>query len=147
MTAGTMVDFEDVDKDIQELLHESINVRQRAYCPYSKFQVGAALRCQDGTISTGCNVENASFPAGVCAERAAISKAISEGKAKFSAIAVVAKSVNGAVTSPCGVCRQMLAEFGDMPVYLAPPDMKKVLKTSVRDLLPFSFGLNGVMFD
>ncbi|XP_015118200.1 uncharacterized protein LOC107041900 [Diachasma alloeum] len=147
MTAGKVIDFDDLDKDIQELIHEAMNVREKAYCPYSNFQVGAALRCEDGTISTGCNVENAAFAAGVCAERAAISKAISEGKRKFSALAVVAKSVDGAATSPCGVCRQMLAEFGDIPIYLAPPDMKKVLRTSLRELLPFSFGLNGVIFE
>ncbi|XP_011300521.1 cytidine deaminase-like [Fopius arisanus] len=147
MTAGKLIDFDDIEKDIQELIHESIRVRERAYCPYSNFQVGAALRCDDGTIVTGCNVENAAFTAGTCAERCAVSKAISEGKRKFRGLAVVANCVEGAITAPCGVCRQMLVEFGDMPVYLASPDKKKVLRTSLRELLPISFGFNGVIFE
>lgn len=113
-----------------------------AYTPYSNFKVGAALRCNDGTIIRGCNIENSSFSATICAERTAISKAISDGKLKFQAIAVAADMINNLITSPCGVCRQTLAEFGDMSVYLTDPTMTKIVQTSVNDLLPLAFRLN-----
>lgn len=112
-----------------------------AYAPYSRFQVGAALLCEDGTIYGGCNVENASYPAGICAERTALSKAISEGKRHFKAVAVVADEENGRVTAPCGICRQSLAEFGNINVYLSKPDMKTVVTTTIQELLPLTFGL------
>ena len=110
-----------------------------AYAPYSHFTVGAALLCADGTVYTGCNVENAAFSPTVCAERVAFFKAISDGKRAFTAIAVV----NGKDTpcTPCGVCRQVMAEF-------CQPDFSVILEkdgapTAYRlaDLLPHSFAL------
>ncbi|XP_071563414.1 cytidine deaminase isoform X1 [Temnothorax nylanderi] len=125
--------------DIQELIRESATVRENSYSPYSKFKVGAAVRCADGSITRGCNVENASFPAGVCAETTAIARAVSEGKQKFTALAVVADQESTTFTTPCGVCRQFMSEFGDnIPIYLSRTDMKKVLRTKVNELLPLS---------
>lgn len=129
------------DPEIQELIKESARSRKMAYSPYSRFQVGAALLCEDGIIYGGCNVENASYPAGICAERTALSKAISEGKRHFKAVAVVADEEKGKVTAPCGICRQSLAEFGNINVYLSKPDMKTVITTTIQELLPLTFGL------
>jgi len=126
------------DADIQELIKESATVRVNSYAPYSKFKVGAAVRCADGSISRGCNVENASYPAGVCAEITAIARAVSEGKRKFTALAVVADQESTAFTTPCGMCRQFMSEFGDISIYLSRSDMKKVLRTKVNELLPLS---------
>lgn len=126
------------DADTQELIRESAAAREKSYSPYSKFKVGAAVRCADGSISRSCNVENASFPASVCAETAAIVRAVSEGKRKFTALSVVADQENK-FTTPCGVCRQVISEFGDnIPIYLTKSDMKQVLRTSTSELFPFS---------
>lgn len=108
-----------------------------AYAPYSRFRVGAALLTADGRIYTGCNVENASYPATVCAERVAIFKAVSEGETRFEAIAIVCDSHRPC--SPCGVCRQVMAEFSpDMRVLMIGED--SVNEQSVADLLPYGFG-------
>ncbi|MFF2754278.1 cytidine deaminase [Psychrobacillus sp. NPDC058041] len=120
------------------LMESSKTAREKAYVPYSKFPVGAALLTTDGEVIHGCNIENASFGLTNCAERTAIFKAVSEGKNKFAAIAVVADT-EGPV-SPCGACRQVLAEFcdGNMPVYLT--NLKgNVLETTVSELLPGAF--------
>ncbi|KAH0951953.1 hypothetical protein HN011_004344 [Eciton burchellii] len=127
------------DANIQELIRASVAARENSYSPYSKFKVGAAVRCADGSISQGCNVENACFPAGVCAETSAIARAVSEGKKKFMMLAVVADHDNTVFTTPCGVCRQMIAEFGDIPIYLTRTDMKQVLRIRTSDLLPLAF--------
>lgn len=110
------------------------------FSPYSKFKVGAALRLADGSIVTGCNVENATFSPSICAERTALVKAISEGHHSFKALAVVAYQENS-FTTPCGVCRQTLSEFttNDIPVYVAKPSPTRVLVTSLFSLLPMSF--------
>ncbi|MBN1120249.1 MAG: cytidine deaminase [Anaerolineae bacterium] len=117
------------------LVEAARQVRERAYAPYSKYKVGAALLTQDGSIITGCNVENAAYPACICAERVAITRAISEGKREFVAIAVVTS--NGG--TPCGICRQVMAEFApSMPVIIA--DEKKIVaEYPVSDLLPHYF--------
>ncbi|KAL0120659.1 hypothetical protein PUN28_008384 [Cardiocondyla obscurior] len=134
-----IIDFATLDADSQELIKESARVRENSYSPYSKFKVGAAVRCTDGSISRGCNVENAAYPAGVCAETTAIARAVSEGKQKFTALAVVADQESTNFTTPCGVCRQFISEFGDnIPIYLSRSDMKKVLRTKVNELLPLS---------
>lgn len=112
-------------------------VRKFAYCPYSNFQVGAALSVENGKIYGGCNVENVSFTVGTCAERCAFVKATSEGEKKFVSIAVVAESEN--ITTPCGACRQFINEFGNLNVYCTKPAFEKVLVTTAEELLPYAF--------
>ncbi|XP_018804931.1 PREDICTED: cytidine deaminase-like [Bactrocera latifrons] len=140
-------DFKELAPDAQELIRAAIEARRMAYCPYSKFQVGAAIQTGDGSIYTGCNIENGAYPAGICAERTAACKAVSDGKRDFVACAVVAQQESG-FTTPCGVCRQFLAEFAmqrDFPLYCAKPACPPlhVLVTSIRDLLPRSFSFLG----
>lgn len=110
----------------EELAAKACDMTKRSYAPYSHFHVGAALLCDDGTIFTGCNVENASFGATNCAERTAVFKAVSEGYTHFTAIAIAGGSGGeiGAACPPCGICRQVLSEFcdSDMPVLLAKAD-------------------------
>lgn len=115
-------------------------VFSRNFSPYSGFKVGAAIRLANGSISTGCNIENSSYSPSICAERTAACKAISEGQHEFKAIAVVAYQEES-FTTPCGVCRQFLSEFAtkDVPVYVAKPSPHQVLVTSVGSLLPMSF--------
>lgn len=111
--------------------------RERAWAPYSNFRVGAALETADGTIITGCNIENASYGLTVCAERVAMFKALSEGHRDFVRIAVVADTA--VPTSPCGACRQVLWEFGqDLEVILA--NLTAITGThQLADLLPHAF--------
>ena len=120
---------------IDHLVEAARHARQTAYAPYSRFAVGAALLTQSGKVVTGCNIENASFGLTVCAERVAIWKAVSEGETDFLALAVVT-SIDG---SPCGACRQVMAEFAlDMPVIIA--DLKQVHRiATVAELLPGAF--------
>jgi cytidine deaminase len=120
----------------QSLIDLANEARRRAYVPYSKYPVGAALRTKSGRLYTGVNVENAAYPHTMCAERVAIFKAVSEGENEFDVIAVVTN--NGG--SPCGGCRQVMAEFGlDTIVLIA--DGNGVLKKemTVADLLPEAF--------
>ena len=125
----------------RSLMESAARAREFSYSPYSHYCVGAALLTADGRIYTGCNVENAGLSATNCAERTAIFKAVSEGIRDFSAIAVVGGR-QGEVSpfcAPCGVCRQVLAEFcsPDMPVILGTPEDFKVY--TLGELLPFSF--------
>ncbi len=120
----------------QALIDLANTARQRAYAPYSNYPVGAALRTKTGHIFTGVNVENAAYPQTMCAERVAIFKAVSEGEKDFEVITVVTN--NGG--SPCGGCRQVMAEFGlDTIVLLADGNGKLVKQTTVRELLPDAF--------
>ena len=124
------------DEDRQKLINLALEARRNAYAPYSNYAVGAALRAKSGRVFTGVNVENAAYPASICAERTAIFKAVSEGEQKFEAIAVVTK--NGG--SPCGSCRQVLAEFGlDILVVIADEEGKSVKQMTVAELLPEAF--------
>lgn len=124
------------NEERQALIDLGNEARRRAYVPYSNYRVGAALRGKSGKIYTGVNIENAAYPVTVCAERVAIFKAISEGECEFDAISVVTD--NGG--SPCGSCRQVMAEFGlDLVVYIADGNGKLVQETTVRDLLPGAF--------
>lgn len=108
-----------------------------AYIPYSNYPVGAALRSTDGTIYGGCNVENAAYPATICAERTALVKAVSEGRREFDTIAVVTK--NGG--SPCGTCRQMLYEFAPtLRVIIANLEGEVQYEMVLSDLLAKGFG-------
>ncbi|MGM9951249.1 MAG: cytidine deaminase [Lysinibacillus sp.] len=123
---------------MEQLLEESKIAREKAYVPYSQFQVGAALLGEDGTVYHGCNIENAGYSMTNCAERTAFFKAVSEGVKKFKALAIVADTDRPC--SPCGACRQVMTEFcsPDMPVYLT--NLKgDVQQTTVGELLPGAF--------
>jgi cytidine deaminase len=121
----------------QKLIQAAQEARQWAYAPYSNYTVGAALLTRSGRIYDGVNVENAAYPTGICAERVAVFKAVSEGEREFEAIAVV--TINGG--SPCGSCRQVLAEFGlHTIVLLANADGQLLQEMTVADLLPGAFG-------
>jgi cytidine deaminase len=120
----------------QSLIDLANEARRRAYVPYSNYPVGAALRTKTGRIYTGVNVENAAYPHTMCAERVAIFKAVSEGESEFEVIAVVTN--NGG--SPCGGCRQVMAEFGlDTIVLIADGDGNLQKEMTVADLLPEAF--------
>jgi cytidine deaminase len=122
------------------LLAQAREARRHAYAPYSRFPVGAALLCEDGTIYTGCNVENASFSLTNCAERVALQKAVSEGRRQFRAIAVVGPQ-DDAACAPCGSCRQVMYEFGpDMPVVTPGGAAGRPTITPMHALLPGAFG-------
>ena len=119
------------------LLEKAKKAKENAYVPYSNFRVGAALLCKNGDVYTGCNVENAAYSPTCCAERVAVFKAVSSGNKEFEAIAVTSDSND--ITYPCGVCRQVLAEFAlDMDVISSNKDLEnEVLK--VEELLPRAF--------
>jgi cytidine deaminase len=120
----------------QALIDLANTARQRAYAPYSNYPVGSALRTRSGRIYTGVNVENAAYPQTMCAERVAIFKAVSEGEKEFEVIAVVTD--NGG--SPCGGCRQVMAEFGlETTVLLADGTGRLIKETTVKELLPDAF--------
>ncbi|EDW11171.1 cytidine deaminase [Drosophila mojavensis] len=145
--AANVREHDSLDASIQELIRAAAEARNYAYCPYSNFAVGAAIRTSDGSIYTGCNIENGAYAASICAERTAAVKALSEGKRQFVACAVVAQQDNG-FTTPCGVCRQFLAEFAsngrDIALYAAKPTNLplRVLCTSVLQLLPNGFSFS-----
>ncbi|MBO4287618.1 MAG: cytidine deaminase [Kiritimatiellae bacterium] len=128
-------------QDAHELVQAARNAAKTAYCPYSNYPVGAALRLRDGRIVTGCNIENASYGLCNCAERTAIFKAVSEGRRAFTALAVCGGTERPAY--PCGACRQVIAEFcpPDMPVYIAALEGDDIAATTVGELLPLTFSL------
>ena len=120
---------------VEELVRLAVSARKRAYAPYSDYQVGSALLTVDGAVYVGCNVENASYPATICAERVALTSAIADGQRDFVAIAVATRDGG----SPCGICRQVMAELGPgMDVYIAAAD-GVYRTTSVQALLPDAF--------
>ena len=121
-----------------ELMNLAQDAATRAYAPYSKFPVGAALETDDGRIFTGCNVENASYGLGRCAEQTAIQKMVSEGGRKFTRIAVFTHSTPP--SSPCGACRQVLYEFGPDARVMMGNHSAEVIEYTVRGLLPGAFG-------
>ena len=108
-----------------------------AYAPYSKFRVGAALLADDGTIIAGCNVENASYPAGTCAERVALGAAVASGRQRFKAVAICTEAKEA--TPPCGICRQALAEFGLGLVVISTTVGGAEARWTLSDLLPHAF--------
>ena len=125
-------------EEFKKLIKEAEKARKRAYTPYSKFKVGAAVLSSDGKIFSGCNIENASFGMSVCAERVAIFKAISEGSTKFKAIAVIGDTDKPC--SPCGACRQVISEFGE-EILLVMANLKGDVKIKkIGELLPEAFG-------
>ena len=126
-----------VPRGLPELARRAREARRRAHAPFSRFKVGAALRTADGEVITGCNIENASYGLTLCAERVAVFKAVSEGRRKFDAIAVVADAPK--LAAPCGPCRQILWEFcGDVWVHLT--NLRGKARTlRMSELLPYPF--------
>lgn len=119
----------------EELVQCALQARERAYAPYSRYRVGAALLTDDGLVILGCNVENAAYPATICAERVALTSAIAQGKTSFRAIAVATENAG----TPCGICRQVMAELGPtMTVYISN-HLGEFQQTTVRALLPDAF--------
>lgn len=136
-------------KTVRMLIEEAILARKRAYAPYSHFMVGAALLTKDGSIYTGCNIENAAYGPSNCAERTAFFKAVSEGCRFFAAVAIVGAAKNdieGQYAAPCGVCRQVMAEFCDsgFEIIIAKSAEEYYIKT-LKELLPASFGPKNLM--
>ena len=123
---------------MDEKLNKAIQVSKNAYCPYSNYSVGCCLESADGELFLGCNVESASYGATLCAERNALANAISQGKRKFKSITLYAESETHPI--PCGICRQLLSEFGNMDVYVY--NNKKQLKQyTLLELFPEAFTL------
>ena len=123
--------------NIQELAKQALEAQKMSYSPYSKFRVGAALLTKSGKVFTGCNIESASYSPTICAERAAIAKAVSEGEQEFEAIAVTG---DGDWTYPCGVCRQMMREFAPDLLVIVVKSETEVREHRLSELLPYSFG-------
>ena len=122
----------------QELINTAKIARDKAYTPYSKFKVGAALLTKSGKVYTGCNIENAAYPVTLCAERVAIFKAISEGETEFTALAVVADTERP--VPPCGSCRQVMSEFFSESTDIFIGNLDNLTKqTTIAEMLPFSF--------
>ncbi|MGC4003373.1 MAG: cytidine deaminase [Pirellulales bacterium] len=118
------------------LISAALAARDKAYAPYSKFHVGAALLLDDGSIVAGCNVENISYGLTICAERVAIGTMVAQGKSSPRAVAVATEGGG----SPCGACRQVLAEFAPaLPVYLIDATTRDVVETNMTELLPRQF--------
>ncbi|KAI7904374.1 cytidine deaminase [Cokeromyces recurvatus] len=133
-----MTNFTLQQDEKEKLFQLALIARETSYSPYSKFRVGAALLSEDGTFFKGCNVENASFGAAICAERTAYVKAVSEGHQKFKALAVSTDQVE--FVSPCGICRQFIAEFSspNMPVFFLN-NKGEHKEYTFGQLLPFAF--------
>jgi len=124
--------------EYEKLVSQALQARKNAYVPYSNFKVGAAVLTEDGKIYTGCNIENASYGATNCAERTAIFKAVSEGYKTIKAIAIV--GVQNDYTYPCGICRQVIAEFAtaDTKIILGKNENEYLVKT-LEEILPGAF--------
>jgi len=124
----------------RELINIAVEASEKAYAPYSKFAVGAALECDDGTVYTGCNIENAAYGCTNCAERTAVFKAVSEGRRAFRRIAIFADTEDYCM--PCGTCRQVLNEFAPAIEVLSVRHDGRYVSYSLKELLPKSFSLN-----
>lgn len=138
-----MVGIEEIP--VKELISSAIEARKKAYVPYSGYMVGAAVLTNELRIYTGCNIENASYTPTICAERTAISKAVSEGRRRFLAIAVVGSPNGDEITQyayPCGVCRQVMREFADPEqfVVIVARSEEDYKLYRLKELLPESFG-------
>ena len=122
----------------EQLKSAAVSMLEKSYCPYSRFPVGAALECEDGTVFTGCNVENAAYPAGICAERNAIFHAVSEGHTRFRRIVIAGKSKDFCV--PCGMCRQVMREFSTDLEIICLNNTGEEQTFTLEELLPRGFG-------
>jgi len=132
-----------VNEKYKKLIGEAEQARKKAYTPYSKFKVGAAILTSEGRIFSGCNIENASFGLTICAERVAVFKAISEGFKKFEAIAIIADTLRPCY--PCGACRQVILEFGE-DITLIMANLKGDIKINkIKELLPEAFNKNDLL--
>ena len=134
-------------EESQRLQHAATLAAENAYAPYSKFHVGAALLLDDGSIVTGCNVENASYGLTICAERSAIVRAISERGSKIKVVAIAVDNLNGAASAPCGACRQVLSEFATEDAIIFFPAVFATGECGMEnrpffDLFPYSFKLS-----
>lgn len=126
----------------QELIDYAVQAMQKSYAPYSEFNVGACLKAKSGKIYLGCNIENAAFSPGICAERTAFAKAVSEGEREFDSIAIVGGK-NGIISDfcpPCGVCRQVMAEFCGADFEIILYDGENIKSIRFDNILPYSFG-------
>ena len=129
--------------DYKELYKMALEATGSSYAPYSNFHVGAAVLTEDGTVYTGGNIENASYPVSLCAERTAMAKAVSEGHRRFKAIAIAAvKDGAEQAASPCGMCRQFISEFGkDIDVIFLPQAGMEIVQVKISQLLTWGFSL------
>ena len=123
----------------KQLVELAKKAKDFSYSPYSNFKVGAALLCDDGTIYTGCNIENAAYGPSNCAERTAIFKAVSAGKRNFKKLAIISDSKTP--TYPCGICRQVINEFAPNLEIIASSENGKYVLTNLKELLPNAFNL------
>ncbi len=130
-------------EQIENLLTQALSARKASYSPYSGFAVGAAILCDDGTVFRGANLENASYPVGICAERVALFKAVSEGHTRDLAALALCGGKGEAVVfcAPCGMCRQALSEFcgPEFPIIIMNENRKGYTETTLGDLLPGAF--------
>lgn len=122
-----------------ELIERAKKALQNSYSPYSKFKVGAAALTQSGNVYTGCNIENSSYGASICAERVAISKAVSNGENNIVKIAIVSSS--GLKTPPCGICRQFMSEFMDSKAIVITEQYGDIFTETIAEILPNAFKL------
>ena len=125
------------EKRIKELIELAQKAKEKAYAPYSGFKVGACLAASSGRLYTGCNIENASYGATVCAERTAVFKAVSEGEREFEAMALVSDA--GKPVLPCGLCRQVLAEFSSKMLVISAVNANEYRIFSLKEILPEAF--------
>lgn len=125
------------DRTLTMLRERALTAMERAYAPYSKFRVGAALLASDGSITEGCNVESAAYPAGICAERGAVAAAVARGNRSFSTVVVATEADEP--TPPCGMCRQVLVEFAPKLVVIAVTRAGKEARWTLEELLPKAF--------
>ncbi len=130
----------------QELIDYAVQAMQKSYAPYSEFNVGACLKAKSGKIYLGCNIENAAFSPSICAERTAFAKAVSEGEREFDSIAIVGGK-NGIISDfcpPCGVCRQVMAEFCGADFEIILYDGESIKSIRFDNILPYSFGKDNI---
>lgn len=130
----------------QELIDYAVQAMKKSYAPYSEFNVGACLKAKSGKIYLGCNIENAAFSPSICAERTAFAKAVSEGEREFDSIAIVGGK-NGIISDfcpPCGVCRQVIAEFCGADFEIILYDGESIKSIRFDNILPYSFGKDNI---